>query len=148
VWEIVYLSPLADRYYLSILFRDIPVELMNKLKSTLILALGVFVSSAFAQAPAAAAKGDATAGRQKAVAICSGCHGIPGTKTAFPEVYSVPRIGNQNEAYLVAALRGYRSGERYNSTMKALASALTEKEVLDIAAYYAKSDAQSGASGK
>jgi cytochrome c553 len=36
--------------------------------------------------------------------------------------------------------------------MKALASSLTEKEVLDIAAYYAKpdakTDAQSGASGK
>jgi cytochrome c553 len=118
---------------------------MNKLNSTLILALGVFVSSTIlqvqAQTPAAPAKGDPAAGRQKAVAICSGCHGIPGTKTAFPEVYSVPRIGNQNEAYLVAALRGYRSGERYNSTMKALASSLTEKEVLDIASYYAKSDA-------
>jgi cytochrome c553 len=58
------------------------------------------------------------------------------------------RSKNQNEAYLAAALRGYRNGERYNSTMKALASSLTEKEVLDIAAYYAKSDAQSGASGK
>ena len=56
----------------------------------------------------------------------------------------MPKIGNQNEAYLVAALRGYRSGERYNSTMKALAYALTEKEVVDIAAYYARS----GASGK
>jgi cytochrome c553 len=127
---------------------------MNKTNSTLILALGVFVSSAAlhaqvqAQTPAPPAKGDAAAGRQKAVAICSGCHGIPGTKTAFPEVYNVPRIGNQNEAYMAAALRGYRNGERYNSTMKALASSLTEKEVLDIAAYYAKSDAQSGASGK
>ncbi|MBC7622028.1 MAG: c-type cytochrome [Aeromicrobium sp.] len=117
---------------------------MNKFNTTLILALGVFVSSAFAQAPAAPAKGDPAAGRQKAVAVCSGCHGIAGTKTAFPEVYNVPKIGNQNEAYLVAALRGYRSGERYNSTMKALAYALTEKEVVDIAAYYARS----GASGK
>jgi cytochrome c553 len=125
---------------------------MNKLNSTLILALGVFVSSAVVQAqaqtPASAAKGDPAAGRQKAVAICSGCHGIPRTKTAFPEVYSVPKIGNQNEAYIVAALRSYRSGERYNSTMKALASSLTEKEILDIAAYYAQSGAQSGALGK
>ncbi|MCE2722216.1 MAG: c-type cytochrome [Burkholderiales bacterium] len=125
---------------------------MNKFNSTLILALGVFVSSAIVQAqaqtPASPAKGDPAAGRQKAVAICSGCHGIPGTKTAFPEVYSVPKIGNQNEAYIVAALRGYRSGERYNSTMKALASSLTEKEILDIAAYYAQSGAQSGALGK
>ncbi|MFO0115303.1 MAG: c-type cytochrome [Betaproteobacteria bacterium] len=122
---------------------------MNKLKITLALAFCVSTTVAQAQAPD---KGNAAAGRQKAVAICSGCHGMPGTKTAFPEVYSVPKIGNQNEAYIVAALRAYRSGERYNSTMKALASSLTEKEVIDIAAYYAKpdakTDAQSGASGK
>jgi cytochrome c553 len=114
---------------------------MKKLQFTLMLAFGACATAAFAQAPA---KGDAAAGRQKAVAVCSGCHGIPGTKTAFPEVYNVPKIGGQNEAYLVAALRGYRSGERYNSTMKALATSLTEKEVVDIAAYYGPS----GAAGK
>ncbi len=93
-----------------------------------------------AQAPAVSAapsKGDAKAGKQKAKAICSGCHGIAGTKTAYPEVFHVPRIGGQNEAYLVAALNAYRSGERYNATMKGLATALTEKDVMDIAAYYA-----------
>ena len=113
-------------------------------KITYLFALAVSVSATGALSQAPAAKGDAAAGRQKAVAVCSGCHGIPGTKTAFPEVYNVPKIGGQNEAYLVAALRGYRSGERYNATMKALASALTEQEVVNIAAYYA----QSGAAGK
>jgi cytochrome c553 len=92
-------------------------------------------------------KGDAGKGRQKAVAICSGCHGMPGTKTAFPEVYSVPKIGGQSEAYLVAALKAYRNGERYNQTMKALASALTDKEIADIAAYYAQG-AQTLVAGK
>lgn len=101
----------------------------------LVAALAITANQAFAQTPPA--KGDAAAGRQKAIAVCSGCHGIPGTKTAFPEVYHVPRIGNQSEAYLVAALRAYRAGERYHPTMKALATALTEKEVVDIAAYYA-----------
>ncbi len=101
----------------------------------LALALGFATAGVFAQAPAGA-KGDAKAGKQKAVAVCSGCHGIPGTKTAFPEVYHVPFIAGQSEAYLVLALRAYRAGERYNATMKGLASALTEKEVLDIAAYY------------
>jgi cytochrome c553 len=96
----------------------------------------MFASSvAFAQAPAA--KGDAAAGKQKAVAICSGCHGVSGTKTAYPEVYNVPKIGGQNEAYIASALKAYRGGERYNQTMKALASGLTDKEIVDIAAYYA-----------
>ena len=91
--------------------------------------------SAMAQAPV---KGDAKAGRVKAVAICSGCHGVPGTKAAYPEVYHVPKIGGQNEAYLASALKAYKAGDRYNQTMKALASALTDKEMADIAAYYAQ----------
>ena len=89
-----------------------------------------------ATAPAVAAKGDAAAGKTKAIAICSGCHGVPGIRTAYPEVYNVPRLGGQNTDYIVSALRSYRAGDRYNQTMKGLASALTEKEILDIAAYY------------
>jgi cytochrome c553 len=88
---------------------------------------------AFAQAPAT---GDAAAGKAKALAICSGCHGVPGTKAAYPSVYHVPKIGRQNAAYIVSALKAYRSGERYNETMKGLASALSDKDMADIAAYY------------
>lgn len=76
------------------------------------------------------------AGKGKAVAICSGCHGVPGTKAAYPEVYYVPKLGGQNADYLVSALKAYRSGDRFNQTMKGLASALSEKEIVDIAAYY------------
>lgn len=110
---------------------------MKKIPLLFALIAAFFLTSAVAQTPAVAAKGDAKAGRQKAIAVCSGCHGMPGTKSAFPEVYHVPRIGNQSEAYIVSALRAYRAGERYHPSMKALATALTEKEVLDIAAYYA-----------
>jgi cytochrome c553 len=107
---------------------------MNKIAIALLAAAFSFVAQA--QAPAAPVKGDPAAGKGKAVAICSGCHGSPGTKTAYPEVYRVPKIGGQNPEYIVAALKAYRSGERYNETMKGLASALTEKEIVDIAAYY------------
>ena len=105
-------------------------------KYILILALSFLPALTLAQTPAR--KGDPVAGKVKALAICSGCHGIPGTKTAFPEVYLVPKIGGQNADYLVAALKAYRSGERYNETMKGLASALKESELADIAAYYAQ----------
>jgi cytochrome c553 len=94
-------------------------------------------TSSFALAQAPAAKGDPVAGQGKAVAICSGCHGMPGTRTAYPEVYQVPRIGGQSAAYLVSALKSYRAGNRYHQTMVGLATALSEKEILDIAAYYA-----------
>ena len=44
------------------------------------------------QAPAAAKGGQ---GRDNALAMCVGCHGIPGYKTAFPDVYHVPKIAGQ-----------------------------------------------------
>ena len=110
---------------------------MNKTILSLIasIGLGAFSLTASAQAPAAA-KGDAAAGKSKAVAICSGCHGVPGVRAAYPSVYNVPRLGGQNAEYIVSALRAYRAGDRYNQTMKGLASALTEKDIVDIAAYY------------
>ena len=101
--------------------------------------------AAFAQAPAAAPKGDPVAGKVKAVAVCSGCHGVPGTKTAYPEVYNVPKLGGQNAGYLLSALKSYKSGDRFNQTMKAQASALSEKEMADIAAYYGNDSAQMAA---
>ncbi len=81
-------------------------------------------------------KGDARAGEQK-IQMCQGCHGIEGWRTAYPEVFHVPRIGGQHEAYLVSALKAYKSGERAHSTMRAIAGSLTEKDMADLAAYYA-----------
>ena len=104
----------------------------------LLLTFVVLLASVPVLAQASASKGNPEAGKVKALAICSGCHGMVGTKTAFPEVYLVPKIGGQNADYLVAALKAYRNGERYNETMKGLASALKESELADIAAYYAQ----------
>ena len=109
---------------------------MNKTVLTLIASMGIGAFSLAASAQAPAAKGDAAAGKGKAVAICSGCHGVPGVRAAYPSVYNVPRLGGQNAEYIVSALRAYRAGDRYNQTMKGLASALTEKDIVDIAAYY------------
>jgi cytochrome c553 len=103
-----------------------------------ILAFAISLLCGLASAQGAAVKGDPVAGKVKALAICSGCHGVVGTKAAFPEVYSVPKIGGQNADYLVSALKSYRRGDRANETMKGLASALKESELADIAAYYAQ----------
>lgn len=67
---------------------------------------------------------------------CTGCHGIPFYKNAAPN-YHVPRIGGQNEAYIVAALKAYRSGERSHETMKAQAGSLSDQDIADISAYFA-----------
>jgi cytochrome c553 len=81
------------------------------------------------------AAGDAVAGKIKTFA-CQGCHGIPGTKTAFPDLYSVPKLGGQHPQYIVSALKAYKTGQRNHSTMQANASTLSDQDMEDIAAYY------------
>lgn len=88
-----------------------------------------------AQAPAPA--GDAKAGSQL-IQRCQGCHGIEGWRTAYPEVYTVPRIGGQHSAYLVSALNAYKSGARRHPGMRGIAVSLSDKDMADLAAYYAE----------
>src|SRR5258707_14794529 len=71
------------------------------------------------------------------IAQCQGCHGIADWKTAFPEVYRVPKLGGQKAGYIVMALKAYRSGERDFATMRAIAADLSDKDIQDLAAYYA-----------
>ena len=74
------------------------------------------------------------------VGSCQGCHGIPGYRTAFPKVYSVPKLGGQESAYLVKALQDYRSGARKHATMRSIAAPLTDEQIEAIAAYYSGTD--------
>ena len=98
-----------------------------------------------AASAAASAVGDAAAGKQK-TAMCQGCHGIPGYKTAFPAVYHVPKLGGQHAGYLAKALQAYRSGERSHPSMRGIAAGLSDKDIADLAAYYAAQD--TGTAGK
>ncbi len=68
--------------------------------------------------------------------MCVGCHGIAGYKTAFPEVYNVPKIGGQHPAYIIKALQSYKSGDRKHPSMVGIASTLSDKDMADLAAYY------------
>ncbi|GLR11640.1 cytochrome c [Chitinimonas viridis] len=82
------------------------------------------------------AAGNAANGAKKN-SMCIGCHGIPGYKTAFPDVYHVPKIGGQHAEYLAAALQGYKTGARKHPTMNGIAVQLSEQDIADLAAYYA-----------
>lgn len=95
------------------------------------LALGLALGGA-----AVAAQGNPQAGKQKS-SMCAGCHGIDMYRTAFPEVYSVPKLGGQHAAYIVKALEAYKSGNRSHPSMRAIAASLSEQDMADLAAYYA-----------
>jgi len=102
--------------------------------AALLAAAGIATGAAFAQGTVT---GDPAAGALK-VQMCQGCHGIEGWRTAFPEVYPVPRIAGQHPAYLVKALQEYKSGERVHPSMRAIAASLSDKDMADVAAYYAQ----------
>jgi len=80
---------------------------------------------------------DAAAGAKK-VAMCIGCHGIPGYQASFPEVHKVPMIAGQNAKYIAAALTAYAKGERKHPTMRGIAQSLSEQDIADISAFYEK----------
>jgi len=94
------------------------------------------LASAPAFAQQAAPKGDPAEAHKK-IAMCEGCHGIPGYKTAYPVVYHVPKLGGQTETYLTGALNAYKSGQRKHPSMRGIAASLSDKDIADLAAYYA-----------
>lgn len=94
-------------------------------------------SSTFAQP----VQGDVKAGEGK-VAMCIGCHGIPGYQASFPEVHKVPMISGQSAAYIAAALEAYRKGDRNHPSMRGVAQSLSDQDIADVAAYYAAHNPQ------
>ena len=110
---------------------------------------GVFFAAiagiAFAGTAAAqqAGPGDARRGKEMSY-TCLGCHGIDGYKNAYPD-YSVPKLQGQHAEYIVAALHGYRDGDRAHLTMHSEASTLSEQDIADIAVYFAGKPLEAGA---
>ena len=109
-------------------------------------ALALGAHGALAQAKKAAKKaaepeqkqivGDPDNAHRNKTAMCIGCHGIPGYKTAFPEVYHVPKIAGQQPAYIVSALKAYKAGQRSHPSMRGIAASLSDQDMADLAAYY------------
>lgn len=78
---------------------------------------------------------DVKAGEKK-IAMCIGCHGIPGYQASFPEIHKVPMIAGQNAKYIVSALQAYAKGERKHPTMRGIAGSMSDKDMADVAAFY------------
>ena len=80
------------------------------------------------------AAGDVAAGKAK-TALCASCHGANGIAV----VGMYPNLAGQNEAYLISALKAYRSKERNGgmaSIMQMQAANLTDADIDNIAAYF------------
>jgi len=98
---------------------------MNKLLISLLVTIGI--------TGVAHAAGDAAAGKGK-TAVCAACHGADGNSPAA----MFPKLAGQNAAYLVKQLNDIKSGKRPVVEMTGLLDAMSDQDLADIAAFYAK----------
>lgn len=108
------------------------------MKTQLVLALAAFALAG--QASAMGVKGNAAAGKQKAV-VCAACHGADGNKT-LDNTY--PKLAGQYPDYLLKALKDYKSGKRTNAVMAGQVQALSEADMANLAVYYGSLPGQMG----
>ena len=69
---------------------------------------------------------------------CDRCHGVNGNSTD-PRL---PALAAQRVEYLEKVLHAYRTGERKSPQMAAMSDVLTEADVENLAAYYARQKAR------
>ena len=75
---------------------------------------------------------DVGAGKKRAAA-CFACHNADG----ISKIPGTPHLAGQERSYLESALRAYRDGQtRQNPTMNAMAKPLSDRDIVNIAAYY------------
>ena len=93
-----------------------------------IILLGLLTSSGSANAA------NIYAGQERAATVCSQCHGIykPSTDAPFPS------LAGRDFTYLKLALEQYRDKTRKSDLMNAIAGSLTDNDISNVAAYYAK----------
>jgi cytochrome c553 len=77
------------------------------------------------------AAGNSAAGKGKA-SSCAGCHGENGNSA----VATFPKLAQQHSSYLANQLHAFKDGTRNNSVMSPMAMALSDADMLDLAAYY------------
>jgi cytochrome c553 len=107
-------------------------ELMNNIRVSLLLALGLV--------GAVQAAGDPVAGQAKTV-VCAACHGADGNSV----LANFPKLAGQGERYLLKQMQDIKSGARPVVEMTGLLEPLSEQDMADIAAYYARQKMSVGA---
>jgi len=101
--------------------------------SRILVAAAVLVFAGTAQAA-----GNAEAGKARAAQVCAACHGAQGNKPTAPEN---PILAGQHQDYITHVLNHYKNGKRKNPIMQAQVKDLKQKDLMDLAAYFASQHA-------
>lgn len=84
-------------------------------------------------AVAAPTKPDPIQAGKAAAAGCAGCHGEAGVS----KIPGMPNLVGLDPKYLVAAMKGYKNGQRKHDMMKTMLSGVSDSDANNIALYYA-----------
>lgn len=95
-----------------------------------LLMVSVLIMSANVLAAADVANG------QLKSASCTACHGVGGDSTNP----MFPRIAGQHADYIIHALQSYKTAKRINPMMQATAAALSDEDIVDLAAYFSEQE--------
>ena len=115
---------------------------MKSIASTLITAVAaaLVAGSAFANAPAAAAKPDLAKGEAAFGAVCAACHAADGNSTTPAN----PKLAQQHPEYLAKQLKEFKSGKRANAVMSGMVAALSDDDMRNISYWLASKQAKPG----
>lgn len=102
-------------------------------RSALAVFFGFAASLAFA-ADAPAPKADPAKGKAIVDTVCAACHGADGNSAAS----SNPSLAGQHAEYIVSQLTAFKKGERKNPIMAGQVAALSDADMLNLAAYFSE----------
>lgn len=115
------------------------MKLIAPLLVAAFVAASSFSALANSEAPAAA-KPDLAKGEASFNTVCAACHGQEGN-SGTP---AYPKLAQQHPQYLVKQLQEFKSDKRANPIMKGFASALSDEDMKNIAAYLGSKKAKPG----
>jgi cytochrome c553 len=108
---------------------------------TLTLAAAFAANAAAATAAATpAAKPDLAKGQATATQVCAACHAHDGSRGSPAN----PIIAGQHPEYLAKQLAEFKAGKRKNAIMSGIATALSEDDMRNVAAFYGSKSAKPG----
>ncbi len=77
--------------------------------------------------------GDVAKGKANAEIICQKCHGPAGVGGDNP---LWPKLKGQQAPYIIKQLKAFKSGERKDPAMNAIAAGLSDSDIENLGAYY------------
>lgn len=99
-----------------------------------------WASATFAEEVKPAAKADLVKGQVTSTNVCAACHASDGSRGSPAN----PILQGQHPEYIFKQLTEYKTGKRTSVIMAAMAAALSENDMKNVAAFYASKQVKAG----